>query len=45
MTEKLINSITTSNIENFLYNDLEYAIINDYEELKFIKNTCNKREF
>lgn len=39
MTEKLIKALKSnnSNIENFLHNDLETAIINDYKELQEIK--------
>lgn len=39
MTQKLINSLKSNNVnlEGFLHNDLEVAIINDYEELKEIK--------
>ena len=39
MTEKMINAIKTNNdIKPFLYNDLEYAVFDDYEELKTIKS-------
>lgn len=37
MTEKFINSSDSHNIETLLHNDLEVAIINDYEELQQIK--------
>ena len=39
MTEKLINALNTGeNIEKYLYNDLEYAVFDDYEELQYIKS-------
>lgn len=38
MTEKMINAINSgSNINQFLYNDLEYAVFEDYKELQAIK--------
>ena len=38
MTEKLIDAIKNQqNIQEFLYNDLEYAIFDDYQELQTIK--------
>lgn len=38
MTEKLIDAIKNQqNIQEFLYNDLEYAIFDDYRELQTIK--------
>ena len=38
MTEKMIEAINNNkNIKEFLYNDLEYAVFNDYEELQKIK--------
>lgn len=38
-TEKMISAINTGqNIEQFLYNDLEYAIFDDYPELQKIKS-------
>ncbi len=40
MTEKMIEAINNNkNIKEFLYNDLEYAVFNDYEELQKIKKT------
>ena len=40
MTEKMLEALrTNSDIKNFLYNDLEYAISDDYAELKKIKET------
>lgn len=39
MTEKMIEAINNnSNIQPFLYNDLELAIFNDFEELQKIKS-------
>jgi len=39
MTEKMIEAIkNNSNIQPFLYNDLEFAIFNDFEELQKIKS-------
>lgn len=38
MTEKMLNAIeSSSDIKEFLYNDLEYAVFDDYEELHIIK--------
>ena len=38
MTEKMINALENKeNISQFLYNDLEYAVFNDYLELQNIK--------
>ena len=38
MTEKLIDAIKNQqNIQEFLYNDLEYAIFDDYRKLQTIK--------
>lgn len=38
-TEQLINAIENDkDIKEFLYNDLEYAVFDDYEELQFIKS-------
>lgn len=38
MTEKMINAINSKeNIKPYLYNDLEYAIFDDYKELQTIK--------
>ena len=40
MTEKMIEAINhNKNIKEFLYNDLEYAVFDDYEELQKIKKT------
>ncbi len=40
MTEKMLDAIDNNkNIEPFLYNDLEYAIFDDYPELQEIKKT------
>ena len=39
MTEKMINAIDKNeDISEFLYNDLEYAVFDDYEELQQIKH-------
>lgn len=39
MTEKMIAALEQGkNISQFLYNDLEYAIFDDYEDLKYIKS-------
>ena len=39
-TEKMIDSIKSGrDIRPYLYNDLEYAIFDDYKELQYIKNT------
>lgn len=39
MTERMIEAINNnSNIQPFLYNDLEYAIFNDFDELQKIKS-------
>lgn len=38
MTEKMLGAIkTSSDIREFLYNDLEYAVSDDYKELQIIK--------
>lgn len=38
MTEKMIEAINqNTDIKEYLYNDLEYAVFNDYEELQRIK--------
>ena len=38
MTEKMIKALNNGqNIKEFLYNDLEYAVFDDYKELKEIK--------
>lgn len=38
MTEKMLNAISRGNdIKEFLYNDLEYAVFDDYKELQVIK--------
>ena len=38
MTEKMIDALNTSkDISGFLYNDLEYAVFDDYQELQKIK--------
>ena len=40
MTEKLLNALEKKeDIKRFLYNDLEYAVFDDYQELQFIKKT------
>ena len=40
MTEKMIEAINNgSDIREFLYNDLEYAVFDDYDELQQIKRT------
>lgn len=40
MTEKMLNALQNDeDIEQFLYNDLEYAIFDDYPELQLIKQT------
>ena len=37
-TEKMINALNTGDdIREFLYNDLEYAVFDDYKELQYIK--------
>ena len=39
MTEKMINALESKqDIKNFLYNDLEYAVFDDYKELQYIKS-------
>lgn len=39
MTEKMIEALNkNSDIKPFLYNDLEYAVFDDYKELQVIKN-------
>ena len=39
MTEKMVEAIKCGqNIKKFLYNDLEYAVFDDYSELQSIKN-------
>ena len=43
MTEKMINAINNNlDIKPFLYNDLEYAIFDDYNELQYIKSALPK---
>ena len=38
-TEKLIDAMNSGkNITNMLYNDLEYAVFDDYDELQYIKS-------
>ena len=38
-TEKMIEALKSGNdIKQFLYNDLEYAVFDDYKELQFIKS-------
>ena len=38
MTEKMISALKNgNNIKEFLYNDLEYAVFDDYKELQNIK--------
>ncbi len=38
-TEKMVNALHNKlPIESFLYNDLEYAVFDDYRELQFIKS-------
>jgi 4-diphosphocytidyl-2-C-methyl-D-erythritol kinase len=40
MTEKMVDAINSGlDIKPYLYNDLEYAILDDYEELQLIKKT------
>ena len=40
MTEKMVNAINNGqDIKPYLYNDLEYAIYDDYKELQLIKKT------
>jgi 4-diphosphocytidyl-2C-methyl-D-erythritol kinase/very-short-patch-repair endonuclease len=41
MTTKLVDALNLgkTNVENFLHNDLEVAVFDDYEELKQIKKT------
>jgi 4-diphosphocytidyl-2-C-methyl-D-erythritol kinase len=40
-TEKMMNAINANqNIKPYLYNDLEYAVFDDYSELQEIKNKC-----
>lgn len=39
MTEKMLDAFNNDgNIKEYLYNDLEYAVFNDYKELQEIKN-------
>lgn len=39
MTEKMLEAFNNDgNIKEYLYNDLEYAVFNDYKELQEIKN-------
>ena len=39
MTEKMIEALKNGeDIKEFLYNDLEYAVFDDYKELQFIKS-------
>jgi len=44
MTKELVSAIKSGEIkvEDFLHNDLEAALIGDYEELQIIKNACPK---
>ena len=43
MTEKMLIAILDKgNIEPYLYNDLEYAVFDDYKELQIIKKTYPK---
>lgn len=43
MTEKMLSAINSDNdIQEFLYNDLEYAIFGDYKELQYIKSKLPK---
>lgn len=44
MTTKLVEALKSSNCkaEDYLHNDLEYAVINDYPQLKQIKNAYPK---
>ena len=37
MTEKILKDFSIENIQKYLYNDLEYAVFDDYEELQMIK--------
>ena len=38
MTEKMLEAFRKNEkIDDYLYNDLEYAIFDDYKELQFIK--------
>ena len=40
-TEKMIEALKQGqDIRPFLYNDLEYAVFDDYKELRFIKSKC-----
>ena len=42
-TQEMINALKTGkDISEFLYNDLEYAVFDDYEELQTIKNKYPK---
>ena len=39
MTEKMLEALNTNqDIKPYLYNDLEYAVFDDYKELQIIKN-------
>ena len=44
MTKKLVNALNSGekDIEKYITNDLELAVINDYEELQKIKKNCPK---
>ena len=43
MTEKMINAINSGDdIKPYLYNDLEYAVFDDYKELQLIKSKYPK---
>ena len=43
MTEKMIEALEKNeDIKEFLYNDLEYAVFEDYKELQFIKSKLPK---
>lgn len=43
MTEKMLDAINSEkSIQEFLYNDLEYAIFDDYKELQLIKQRLPK---
>ena len=43
MTEKMIEALKSGeDIREFLYNDLEYAVFDDYKELQFIKSKLPK---
>ena len=41
MTEKVVDAINNGqDIKPYLYNDLEYAVFDDYKELQKIKSVC-----